>query len=307
MRPEPDEPGRASRASLRSRGVRALRLCAAVAVLLLSAACSVVGVLYERLDLLLGLEAESWLDLDGEQLHTFRHAVRQRVEENRREELPHYIAFLELAATRVASPPDAATLQADAEALRLLLRDTIRRSLPLVADTLVSLRPGQIRHLEEQFAQSNAEYAEEYMELSPERFRKNRLRRSREAVERWTGRLDATQRERVVSLVDTVPDGSAAWSAYSMGWQQSLLTELRAGAGRDRLLGLLQTWWTTDAAMDPAYVAQLENNRRLIADSLASLLPTLSDRQRARAAREFRELAADLRELQRPLQGGEGQ
>lgn len=286
----------------RSRRVRALRRLACVALVSLVTACSVVGALYDRLDLLLGLEARDWLDLDAGQLRDFRHAVRIRIEENRREELPEYIAFLELAATRVESPPDAVTLQADAERLRLLLRGTVRRSLPMIADTLASLHRGQVQHLAEQFAESNAEYAEEYLELSPERFRKNRVQRSRDAIERWTGRLDASQRERVAELVDAVPDGSAAWSAYSQSWQQSLLAELRAGADSKRLQALMEQWWTTDAAMDPAYVAQLEENRHIIAVSVAGLLPTLTQRQRARAAGEFRGLAADLRELLRPVE-----
>jgi len=286
----------------RSRGGLTLRRLAFVVLVSFATACSVVGALYERLDLLLGLEAREWLDLDETQMHDFRRAARLRIEENRREELPEYIAFLELAATRVESPPDAATLQADAEKLRLLLRGTVRRSLPMIADTLASLHPGQVQHLAEQFAESNAEYAEDYLEIAPERFRKNRLRRSREAIERWTGRLDPLQREQVAELVDAVPDGSAAWSAYSQSWQQSLLAELRAGADSERLQALTEQWWTTDAAMDPAYVAQLEENRHIIAGSVARLLPTLTQRQRTRAAAEFRGLAADLRELLRPVE-----
>jgi hypothetical protein len=280
--------------------VRLLRFPCVVMALCLVSACSVVGALYARLDLLLGLEAESWLDLDAEQLHRFRHAVRGRIAENRREELPAYIDFLELAAARVEAPPDALTLQADAEHLRLLLRSTIRRSLPLIADTLATLRPEQIQHLARRFEESNAEYAEDYLEIPRERFRKNRLERSREAIERWTGRLDSAQRGRVAALVDAVPDGSAAWNAYSIAWQDALLGQLRQGAGSEHLRALMEQWWTTDAAMDPAYVTRLEDNRRLIAATVAELLPGLSERQRKRAAHEFRGLAADLRELLEP-------
>ena len=284
----------------RRYGVRTIVL----GVLLLMGGCSVVGTLYERLDLLLGLEADSWLELDAEQLQRFRDAVRQRVEQNRREELPHYITALELAATRVESPPDAQILLADAERLRLLLRDTIRRSLPLLADTLAGLRSVQVEHLAGKFDESNEEYAEDYLDVAPETFRKKRVRGSRQAVERWTGRLDAAQRAEVASLVDAIPDGSAAWDRYSREWQQALLADLRAGADKDRLLALMEHWWTTDAAMDPAYVTQLEDNRRIIAERLARLLPTLSDRQRRHAAREFRELASDLRELLHPPESG---
>lgn len=276
--------------------------CIALLVLLASG-CSVVGMLYERIDLLMGLEADSWLDLDADQRRHFRRAVRERMEQNRIEELPEYIAFLELAAMRVERSPDSATLLADAESLRLLLRDTLGRSLPLIAGTLAGLRPAQIDHLEERFEERNADYAREYLEIPPDRFRANRLRRSREAVERWTGRLDAGQRAELAALVDEIPDGSDAWNAYSLAWQQALMDQLRAGADREQLLALLTHWWTTDAAMDPAYVATLENNRRLIAEALARLLPTLSARQRSHAAREFRALARDLREVrQRKLE-----
>jgi len=283
-------------ARLRDRLLRAGLL----GCLLLVGACSVVGALYERLDLLLGLEADSWLDLDADQKSSFRLAARGRIEQNRREELPRYIGLLERAAMRVEGSPDADTLLADAESLRLALRDTIRRSLPMVADALARLRPEQIEYFAEQLEKSNAEYTEEYLDVPPDRFRGARLKRSREAVERWTGRLDAGQRERLAALVDAIPDGSAAWNRYSLAWQQALLAELRAGTDSQRLLRLMEHWWITDAGMDPAYVAQLETNRGLIASALAELLPTLSQRQRARATREFRDLAGDLRELQRP-------
>lgn len=278
---------------------RVLRACLLGGVLFVGA-CSVVGVLYERLDLLLGLEADSWLDLDADQTRSFRVAARGRIEQNRREELPRYIALLELAAVRANGSPDADALLADAESLRLLLRDTIRRSLPMVADALIRLRPEQIEYFAEQLEKSNTEYAKEYLDAPPDRFRSARLKRSREAVERWTGRLDTAQRERLAALVDAIPDGSAAWKSYSLAWQQALLAELRAGTDSARLVRLMEHWWTTDASMDPAYVAQLETNRRLIADALAELLPTLSQRQRSRATRELRDLAGDLRELQRP-------
>lgn len=295
---------KASRHAPRAARLRGgvLRACL-FGCLLFVGACSVVGALYERLDLLLGLEADSWLDLDAGQKSRFRLAARGRIEQNRREELPRYIGLLELAAMRVEESPDAGTLLADAESLRLALRDTIRRSLPMVADALARLRPEQIEYFAEQLEKSNAEYAEDYLEAPPDRFRSARLKRSREAVERWTGRLDTAQRERLAALVDAIPDGSAAWSRYSLAWQQALLAELRAGTDSQRLLRLMEHWWTTDASMDPGYVAQLETNRRLIASALAELLPTLSQRQRARATREFRDLAGDLRELQRPKAG----
>lgn len=278
---------------------RVLRACLLSCVLLVGA-CSVVGALYERLDLLLGLEADSWLDLDADQKSSFRLAARERIEQNRREELPRYIGLVERAAMRVEGSPDADTLLADAESLRLALRDTLRRSLPMVADALARLRPEQIAYFAEQLEESNAEYAEEYLDVPPDRFRGARLQRSREVVERWTGRLDAAQRERLAALVDAIPDGSAAWNRYSLAWQQALLAELRAGTDSPRLLRLIEHWWITGAGMDPAYVAQLDTNRRLIASALAELLPTLSQRQRGRAMREFRDLAGDLRELQRP-------
>ena len=283
-------------ARLRDRLLRAGLL----GCVLLVGACSVVGALYERLDLLLGLEADSWLDLDADQKSSFRLAARERIEQNRREELPGYIQLLERAAMRMEGSPDADTLLADAESLRLALRDTLRRSLPMVADALARLRPEQVAYFAEQLEKSNAEYAEEYLDVPPDRFRGARLKRSREAVERWTGRLDAAQRARLAALVDAIPDGSAAWNRYSLAWQQALLAELRAGTDSPRLLRLMEHWWVTDAGMDPAYVAQLETNRGLIASALAELLPTLSQRQRARATREFLDLAGDLRELQRP-------
>ncbi|MFM7273554.1 MAG: hypothetical protein ACKO4A_06815, partial [Gammaproteobacteria bacterium] len=55
---------------------------------LFAGGCSVVGSLYERADTLATLEADRWFALDAGQEQRFRAAMSQRLEQNRREELP---------------------------------------------------------------------------------------------------------------------------------------------------------------------------------------------------------------------------
>ena len=120
---------------------------------------------------------------------------------------------------------------------------------------------------------------------------------AREAVERWSGRLDAGQRATLERMVDGIPDGSQPWNAFSRAWQRQLLAALRGGRDARELESLLAWWWVDGKGFDPAYAAQLSANRQRIAEGLAELLAVLRPEQRARAAGRLRALADDLHEV----------
>lgn len=288
------------------RGGSIARRCArrlvALCLLFAVGACSTVGTLYGQLDTLAMWEARSWLDLDREQSQHFRRGLEERLERNRRHELPRYSALAAELAALAGTRPTAAEVHALIESSRELFRDTALATVPLLAATLQRLRPAQIDHLAAGFEESNAEYRAEFLDPDPATLREERLRAVRKGVERWSGRLDATQRARLARLVDEWPSGAARWYAHRLRWQQQLLAELRSGADVDAVAALLRDWWGDVAAYDADYAAELARGRWQIAEALAEVIGSLDARQRARAEARLQELAGDLEELHRVMQ-----
>jgi hypothetical protein len=285
------------RNSERSPGGLSARIVLVFAILLASG-CSVVGTLYGQLDRLIVMQADSWLALDREQKTALRSAVEASVERHRSEELPAWVALLRRIADLVeARQPEAGALLAEMEHARALTERSTRLLLRPAAEALARLGPAQIEHLARAMEDDNDEFAEEFLDPAPERRAAARVQRTREAIERWSGRLDAAQRAQVAALMASVPDGAEAWRDYREAWQATLLARLEAGDDADTLERLLHDWWIGDAGMDPAYAAQLERNRAVIAEGLAELIVALSPGQRERAARRLRDVATDLEEL----------
>lgn len=264
---------------------------------LIAGGCSVVGTLYDRVDTLATLEADRWFGLDAAQERRFRAAMRERLEQNRREELPRYVSHIRDLADGIERGADSERVLADIEATRVLMDETIRRSLPVLADTMASLAPAQIDRFAARLEKRNVDYLRDYIEVDPSERASARRKMTREAVERWSGRLDPEQRATLDRMVDSIPDGSKPWNAFSLEWQQQLLAALRAGIDARALEALLAGWWVEGKGFDPAYAAQLAANRQRIAEGLAELLAVLRPEQRARAAGRLRALADDLHEV----------
>ena len=274
------------------------RTCLAVLALFTLSACSLLSVAYDNADRLALAYVDDWFDLDSAQGKRFRERVRERMAQHRRDELPRYVAFLKSARVMVEgtpTPPDLRGLFAES---RDLIELGIRRSLPLMADTLAELEPQQVEHLAEELAESNADDEADLTEDSPAERLRERQKDLIKEFERWTGRLDDVQRAGLRELAVRIPDGARSWLDYSKERQRGLLLQLRDRADRDALVAYAEDWWLGDRHFDPQLAAQLESNRRVTAEALAGLVASLTPKQRSRAADRLDDIVADLEELQ---------
>lgn len=269
---------------------------ALLATLLLTG-CSVLGVVYDNADRIALAYIDDWFDLDRAQGQRFRERFRERMAAHRQDELPRYVAYLRELRTTVGGAPLPAEVERLFQGSRELVEFGIRRSLPLMADTLAELEPAQVEHLAQQRAESNAEELEELLEDTPAERLKERQQDLIKEFERWTGRLDEAQRARLRELAARIPDGARTWLEYREQRQQGLLALLRARAGRDAYVAFAEEWWLGDRHFDPALAEQLGRNRRITAEALAGLVASLTPKQRSRVAARIDELVEDLDEL----------
>lgn len=276
------------------------RLPLALLAMLLITGCSVLGIVYDNADRIALAYVDDWFDLDHAQGKRFRERIRERMAIHRQDELPRYVAFLKEARAVVGGAPPPEELERLFGRSHELIELGIRRSLPLLADTLAELSPVQIEHLAEQRAESNAEELEELLEDTPAERLRERETELIKAFERWTGRLDDAQRGRLRELAARIPDGARVWLEYREQRQQGLLVLLRARAEREAYIAFAEEWWLGDRHFDPALARQLKDNQRVTAESLASLVASLTPKQRSRVVARIDDLTEDLEDLYAP-------
>lgn len=275
---------------------RAKLLVALVALALLPG-CSVLSIAYNNADRLALSLVDDWFDFDHAQGKLFRERVRQRMAQHRDDELPRYSAFLRELERTLGGAPNAEDIEALFQGSRELIELGIRRTLPLMADTLAELTPAQVEHLAGEIADANEDALEELQDLeedSPQERQREREKELIEEIERWTGKLAEPQRARLRALVAAVPDGSRRWFEHSQVRQRELLARLRARADRAALIAFAEEWWLGDKHRDPEMMQQLERNRRVTAEALAGLIGSLTPKQRAHAIGELDDIIEEL-------------
>jgi hypothetical protein len=268
-----------------------------VALTLALGGCTLLSFVYGRLDTVAEVWADRWFDFDREQSQRFKVRVRERLAENRRVELPLFSDYLDGAVRLVEGRPTPGEIDAFLERGRGLFEQALRRSLPLMSETLAGLSPAQVEHFARELDESNEEFREDELDGDAAERQAERRKELLREVERWTGKLEPAQRAILERLVAQVPDGARAWYDYRRVRQRGLLALLRARAPASGHAEYIESWWLGDRHLEPDYAAQLARNREVTVVALAELVATLTPRQRERAAARLRSIARELDEL----------
>ncbi len=269
----------------------------AVLLFIMTSGCGTVRMAYDNSDWILVRYADSYLDLDNEQRQLLRTGMRQRLADHRQYELRHLVDYLDAVAEAIRDGLTAARLNELMECGQALYETTVVNTIPVVTPVLVSLRPGQINHLADRMDQENREYREKYLQDSLEERLAGRADRVVDAVESWTGNLDAGQRQLVAHLSRGWPDVSGDWYAYRVDRQQKFLSLLRQRATLDDVDRFLTEWWLGRAPLDPTLDAK---TRRLVDGVQTMVLAVdqgMSREQRRRVLKRVEGLRDDLAAL----------
>ena len=170
-------------------------------------------------------------------------------------------------------------------------------AVPLAVRILGDLDPAQYDHLENELADRNADYRDQYLASDPDERHEARVERYTERIERWTGRLDAAQRGLVREAVVAMPDTAEPWFAYRQAQQQRLLELLRGGATPARLERFLTSWWVNLEDRPAALVDGGREIRERGVTLAIALQARLAPYQRRHFVSEVAELRADLGSL----------
>ena len=263
-----------------------------------------IGLVYPRLDTLGTWYVEGLVSLDDTQSTELERMLEARLDWHRDSELVRYATFLRGMSDSVQRRTDAGTWREAARQAEVFWRDLGAGLAPVAVALGPTLTDEQVDELLRSLAEQDDEEWEEYADRTPEQRVERRQKSWRRGIERYTGRLDASQRALVNARAAASGSAIPEWREYRRAWREELAATLRVRGDAaqfepriTRLFAHPDDWWT------PGYRAALERRRGDLIDLLVELDATLSARQRAAAGREFTSLAAELEALSKQAPG----
>lgn len=246
---------------------------------------------------------DRYVDFDDAQTLRVRSGLDDWLAWHRRTQLLDYADLLARAQVEVLADTTPERVCGWSKELRGRFNLALERGVPAIADVVVTLSPAQIGKVEKRYAESNAEYRDDFLQRDPAKRRTAATRREIERAEMLYGsNLDDAQRESVARSVAASPyDGELAYAERQRRQQDALATLRRVlAASADRQGAEAQV---------RAYLERVEHspredyrryNERLVAYNCAfasELHNGTSAPQRRAAVKKLKGYEADLRAL----------
>lgn len=274
----------------------------ALLLLTLVSGCSLLRLSYPQLPTLAYWTADSYLDLTSAQSEQVRAQLADLLRWNRVTQLPDYAALLRRARAEVLADTTPARVCQWFDEATARAQTAFDQALPAAADIALTLTPAQLDHLRKHLDKTNAELREEFVERTPERRRKEAIKRAVERTETLYGKVDDAQRERIASAVAASPFEPELWLAERQLRQREALQTLRRlqaeRAGADAMQAALRAFFErAQVSPDDAYRAYQRRVRQFSCEFAARLHNTTSPEQRQAAAATLEGWENDLRAL----------
>ena len=258
----------------------AFRVTLLVALALTTSSCSVIGFTYNRADWLAFHYAKGYVDFDSQQGKVLKAALSERLQEHRENELPKYLALLSYGEGLLADGLSTSEGLEMLNRVRGLYEEGVRRTVPKIAPTLLSLSPAQVDELAQNLADKNETFRAKVLSTNLDRRFRRRVRRVSKRIQRWTGPLSDSQLLFVEGRISSMQDLTSDWFDYRQQKQQELLRLLRAQTESDTLEEFLIDWMTTQFDLDQKTVAAAEQWALDVSEMMADLETTLTTEQR---------------------------
>jgi len=275
----------------------------ALTVLTLSA-CTTMRLGYNSANTLIAYRMNDWFDTSGELEAPARERLDSVIAWHRREELPEYSRMLLAARERFADPapftPDQVL------AMQKQVTQRLVRTGDKAADAFADLFPrfglAQRKRVIARMDESNAEFSEKNIDISPQKLRKRRIDDMEDRFAFWFGKLDASQRERIEKWADEAePSGTERLAVRRMR-QTAFLNIMDTGktatvpeTSRKLKAFFADLETPADAGVRERQRKQLQHWATLTADLINSASPA----QRARIQEKIKTMSDDFLTLSR--------
>ena len=186
-----------------------------------------LGLVYPRLDTLGTWYVEGLVSLDDTQSTELERMLAARLDWHRDSELVRYATFLRGMSDSVQRRTDAGTWRDAARQAEVFWRDLGAGLAPVAVALGPTLTDEQVDELLRSLAEQDDEEWEEYTDRTPEQRIERRQKSWRRGIERYTGRLDASQRALVDARAAASSSAIPEWREYRRAWRDELASTLR--------------------------------------------------------------------------------
>ena len=269
-----------------------------IAALLLLSACSRINLAYRNLDILIPWSLNDYLDMSSAQQSHLKAQLREHQAWHCRSQLPIYLEGLEkLQREADEGRIDVATLRAHQRKMHKAIDAIAVRITPSVSELLGSLDERQVHHLQETLEEKHRQLQEKFVAPELPRQIRERAERMQERVEHWAGRLDATQRQRILQWSHALGEQNRRWLENRRHWQSALVEAVERRHDADfpsRLAPLLQepeAFWTD------AYRRSYPQTELATLELISDLHGMANEAQRNRLSQRLQDLRSDLASL----------
>ncbi len=269
-----------------------------IALSVLLAACSRVGLAYRNLDWLIPWRLNDYLSLNREQQAWLKPRLQAHLEWHCSSELPRYVDWLQRSeALLEQTPPSASQLSERFAELAGALERITGEITPTAIELLQSLNPGQVAELYAAMDEANREDRQDFLEPPLATQISRRATRMQQRLRPWLGRLNAAQQARIAEWAQALGEQNRLWLDNRLRWQTEFRAVLDARRSADfpaRLTRLLQE---RESAYDADYRAASARSRQALAELFSDLLGSADSNQRERLSARLRDLRRDLARL----------
>jgi len=282
------------------RRPRALTRWLVVAALAVGLTGCGLGLVYPRLDTVVGFYIEGLVTLDKAQSAELKRILAGNLEWHRRSELDRYSAFLRELAVAVERGAGRDDWLAAARRTEEYWRRVFEQAAPGYARLAATFTDAQVTELLANLERQDDKDRREFESRTPGQRAARREKSMRRALERFTGPLTPAQRGLIGEHVASSPSFMPDWLENRQVWRAELADALagrRAGAEFEARMQVLVA--RPDELWTPRYRAAVELRRESLVDFVAALDATLTTRQRAAARRQLLALAEEVQGLSR--------
>lgn len=271
-----------------------------VAALAVGLAGCGLGLVYPRLDTVVGFYIEGLVTLDKSQSAELKRILAGNLDWHRRSELDRYSAFLRELAVAVERGAGREDWISASRRTEEYWRRVFEQAAPGYAALAATFTDAQVAELLANLEREDEKDRREFAARTPEQRGARREKSMRRALERFTGPLTPAQRALIREHVASSPSFMPEWLENRRVWRGELAEALagrRNGAQFEARMQVLVA--RPDELWTPRYRAAIDQRRESLVDFVAEFDATLTAPQRAAARRQLLALADEVQGLSR--------
>jgi hypothetical protein len=273
---------------------RLQRIAASILLPCLVAGCGPTFT-YNHLDRLIPWYVDGYVDLSRDQRAILRGQLEPLLQWHREEELVRYLEILDRIGNDISRSVTAADVQGWIDEIIAAAQRTEQSMLALALDFGATMNDEQMAEFTASLWQRQQEYEEEFLGRSDEQYRQDSYEALSRLLERFAGRLQPAQQRRLREAVAGLVRFDSAWLEDRARWLRQLEPLLEREPGWQQAVQAAYHARREDRS--PRYRDNLRHNLDVINPAVAEVLNQLSDKQRARLARELEKLRLRLLRL----------